>query len=199
MPYQPIAHGKLSGLDYCDDRPFIEWYRPDLLSGIDEWLQMDPPRLELATLAFDELRGRGTNRARRAEALFENNAIEPVEWLPEAHRLAIRELKPSTTPRRRARLYVILRDGYTARNSTYGAYVGVTSRPVEDRFLQHRTGIKAAKGLKRNGIELLYSLFDWTNPIPGTREAKLQRETELHKLLEQVIPRVSGDVVRPEG
>ena len=198
MPYQPFAHGKLSGLNYRDERPFISWHRPKLLAGIDEWLQLDPPRLELATLALAELRWRGAKRARRAEALFEEKNIEPVEWLAEAHRLAVQELERSITPRGRGRLYVILRAGYTAKNCTYGAYVGVTAKSVEERFREHRAGIHAARGLKQHGIELLYSLFDWANPIPGTKEARLQRETELHKLLEQIIPKVSGDVVRPE-
>ena len=62
---------------------------------------------------------------------------------------------------------MILRDGYSEMNGFYGAYVGVTRHSVENHFLQHRTGIRAAQGLPAHGIELLYSLFSWANPIPG--------------------------------
>ena len=56
LPYEPVAHGKLEGLDYQARRPFINWRRPDLLEKIQEWVALNPPRLELATLAYEELR-----------------------------------------------------------------------------------------------------------------------------------------------
>jgi hypothetical protein len=70
MPYEPVAHGKLDGLDYRAPRPFMNWQRPDLLEKIEEWIALNPPRLELATLAYEELKSRGENRARAALQLF---------------------------------------------------------------------------------------------------------------------------------
>ncbi|MET1085199.1 MAG: hypothetical protein ABWY12_19500 [Burkholderiales bacterium] len=64
MPYQPVAHGKLEGLNYRAPRPFISWRRPDLLKKIQEWVALNPPRLELATLAYEELGYRGENERR---------------------------------------------------------------------------------------------------------------------------------------
>ena len=70
MPYEAVAHGKLEGLDYHAARPFMNWRRPDLLAKIKEWVALNPPRLELATLAFEELKERGANRAKPALRLF---------------------------------------------------------------------------------------------------------------------------------
>ena len=89
---------------------------------------------------------------------------------------------------------MILRSGYTEMNGFYGAYVGVTSHRVEERFRQHLTGIRAASGLQNHGIELLYSLFSWANPVPGGKDIRRIHETNLHDLLERrSVPRVTGD------
>lgn len=193
MPYEPVAHGKLDGLDYRATRPFMNWQRPQLHDKIKEWLALDPPRLELATLAYEELRERSESRGSAALRLFPDN-LPPIPWLAAARQVVLRELGPCDTPRGRGRLYVILRSGYTEMNGLYGAYVGVTRHKVEDRYVQHRTGIRAARGLQQYGIELLYSLFCWANPIPGSNETRRVRETELRRLLATSIPKVAGDV-----
>jgi hypothetical protein len=144
MPYQPIAHGKLDGLDYRASRPFKDWQQPSLLEKIREWVALSPPRLELATLAYEELRHRGENRARAARRLFPEH-LPPIPWLAAARRELLADLGPSTTPRANGRLYVILRSGYSEGNGFYGAYVGVTKHQVEERFRQHLTGVRAAK------------------------------------------------------
>ncbi len=198
MPYDAVAHGKLPGLDYRAARPFMNWLRPELHEKIKEWLALDPPRLELATLAYEELRQRSESRGRAALRLFPDS-LPPIAWLPAAREVVRRDLRPCDTPRGRGRLYVMLRSGYTEMNGFYGAYVGVTRHNVEERYIQHRTGIRAARGLQQYGIELLYSLFCWANPIPGSNETRRVRETELHRLLATSIPRVAGDVIAFEG
>ena len=195
MSYIALAHGPLKGLDYRANRPFKDWRRPEMLERIEEWLGLDPPRLELATLALDELNIRGLNRAHAALPLFVEAGIPPIGWLPAARRNVLEQLRPPATRRGRGRLYVILRDGYTESNGHYGAYVGVTGKRVEDRFVEHRRGIRAGRGLKHHGIELLYSLFAWANPIPGGSLVRREYETRLHRLLEAAIPNVSGDVI----
>lgn len=193
MPYAALSHGKLDDLDYHAERPFLSWYKPDLLKGIEEWLAIDPPRLELATLALEELRTRGPRHASAGRKIFLRAKTEPIPWLISARNRVLEELPKSTTPRGRGRLYVVLRDGYTAQNGHYGAYIGVTSKRVEERFLEHRKGIRAARGLQAHGIELLYSLFAWGNPIPGGGLVRRERETELHDILAQAIPITTGD------
>ena len=42
MPYEPVAHGRLEGLNYRAPRPFIIWRRPDLLKKIEEWVAFEP-------------------------------------------------------------------------------------------------------------------------------------------------------------
>ncbi|MET1085200.1 MAG: hypothetical protein ABWY12_19505, partial [Burkholderiales bacterium] len=104
------------------------------------------------------------------------------------------ELAPSTTSRANGKLYVILRSGYGELNGYYGAYVGVTRHRVEERFRQHRTGIRAASGLQKHGIELLYSLFSWATPVPGGKNIRRIHETKLHELLaKRAVSKVSGD------
>ena len=141
---------------------------------------MNPPRLELATLAYEELKKRGQNRAKPALGLFPAH-LPPIPWLVAARQDVLAELAPSTTSRANGKLYVILRSGYAEVNGFYGAYVGVTSHRVEERFLGSIcSGIQAAGGLQKHGIELLYSLFSWADPVPGGRDirgAYVQRQS----------------------
>ena len=83
-PYAPIPHGKLKGIDYRASRPFKDWRKPNIELCVGEWLSLNPPRLELATMALDELRGRGANRARKVEELFQASSLLPIGWLKEA-------------------------------------------------------------------------------------------------------------------
>ncbi len=81
MPYEPVAHGMLDGMDYRSKRPFIIWHRPQLIEKIEEWLGLNPPRLELATLAYEDLRHRGDSRGQEARRLFPNH-LPPISGWP---------------------------------------------------------------------------------------------------------------------
>ena len=98
MPYEPVAHGKLEGLDYRAPRPFMNWRRPDLLEKIQEWVALNPPRLELATLAYEELKNRGENRAKSALRLFPKH-LPPIRGWP---RRGKTRLQNSSHPQRLA-------------------------------------------------------------------------------------------------
>ena len=76
----------------------------------------------------------------------------------------------------------------------YDAYVGVTSKTPEERFMQHTTpGHRlAANGLPENGICLLKSLMHPFIKVPG--RLKLQYETAMHLALSLAVPRVTGDI-----
>lgn len=174
----------------------MAWHKPDILAAIDRWLAMDPPRLELATLARNELVLRDASTASvAATELFAKAELAPICWLDAARKAAREACPPKAKVNSLGRVYVILRDGYAEQNGFYGAYVGTTTTDVEARFLQHRDPNEptAAKGLPKHGIELLYSVFAGWNPVSGAQQ--LETETLLHKTLATVVPKVSGDTL----
>ena len=56
-------------------------------------------------------------------------------------------------------------------------YVGLTGLDPEERFANHKAGIKSAAIVRRYGIRLLPELYEHLNPMPF--EAALQMETDL--------------------
>ncbi len=57
------------------------------------------------------------------------------------------------------------------------AYVGMTGRTPEERFANHKAGIKAASVVQRYGVRLEPGLYDHLNPMPF--EAAVQMEIDL--------------------
>ena len=168
-----------------------------MTAAIGGWLVSNPPALELATLAYDELTSRGSDL--QAGIKFAGTGLEPVSWLSEAgHRVrsvfTADILQDQKQGRLGANVYVILRHGYSTENGIYGAYVGSTGKSPGQRCSEHRKGIRAARGLPRYGIEPLWSLFDFINPVPRARDGREEWETRLHEALAPVIPKVTGDV-----
>ena len=190
-------YSKFPGLNYAHERPFRNWKDMPLTAAIGGWLSTDPPALELATLAYEELRLRGTDL--NAGMKFAEANLKPVPWLMEAG-LRVRAtftpdvLAEQKSGRLGANVYVILRHGYSEENGTYGAYVGSTGKTPARRCLEHRKGIRAARGLPRYGIEPLWWLFDFINPVPRARKGREEWETRLHEALAPVVPKVTGDV-----
>lgn len=86
-------------------------------------------------------------------------------------------------------VYVVLLDPKAARHRKVLAanperdprkpcvYVGMTGLQPEERFANHKNGMKAAWIVKRYGIRLLPELFQWLNPMPF--EAAVQMEQDL--------------------
>ena len=56
-------------------------------------------------------------------------------------------------------------------------YVGMTGLSPEERFANHKAGIKAASVVRRYGIRLVLELFAHLNPMPY--EAAVQMEKDL--------------------
>lgn len=203
QPFHAVYAGPYPGLDYRAARPFERWHAPHLLRSMKDWLHQNPPRLELATLALEELRRRG-EPGLQAEMLFVDRGLGPVTWLEDA-RQALAAAFPkswegwSQAKRRGGTVYAILRDGYTEQNAVYGVYVGSTKRSLEQRFMEHRQSSKSGRGLQAHGIEPLFSLSLPLRQAPLARAPLRAWETRLHKALETVVPRVSGDVLAPDA
>lgn len=199
QPYHAVYAGPYPGFDYKAARPFERWQAPHLLRSMKDWLHQNPPRLELATLALEELRRRG-KPGLQAEMLFADRGLLPISWLAEA-RQAVATAFPKTwdgwdkVKRRGGTVYAILRDGYTEQNAVYGVYVGSTKRSLDVRFMEHRQSSKSGRGLQAHGIEPLFSLCLPLRQAPLAKTSLRDWETRLHKALETVVPRVSGDVV----
>ncbi len=200
MEHRTYAIGspsKLPGLNYAHPAPFRNWNEKQLNAVIGVWIKQNPPSLELATLALNELQKRGADL--NAGMKFAEADLEPISWLAEAGE-AVRTtftqevLETQKHGKLTGSVYVILRGGYLADNGWYGVYVGSTKKKPERRFAEHRKGIRAGRGLQKYGIEPLYSLFDFINPVPVKRDALMEWETRLHEALAPVIPKVTGDV-----
>ncbi|EFL89883.1 hypothetical protein [Ahrensia sp. R2A130] len=197
--YAVGKYAKFPGLAYSHPKPFRNWSDTQMTAAIGGWLSQNPPGLELATLALNELRSRRTDMA--ASMKFAEHDLEPIIWLEEAG-AKVRETFPRDLldahmegqGAKGANIYVMLRGGYSSENGIYGAYVGSTGKPVPRRLTEHRKGIKSARGLPRHGIEPLWSLFDFINPVPKKRAAREEWETRLHEALAPVVPKVTGDV-----
>ena len=92
---------------------------------------------------------------------------------------------PEDTPTGMSNLYVIRLDkavlerpkfrkmnpGYRYRWWRPCMYVGVSARDPEDRFEQHKAGIKHSRTVKKYGRRLMPRLFKHLNPVPSA-EAK---------------------------
>jgi hypothetical protein len=69
-------------------------------------------------------------------------------------------------------------------------YVGMTGLSPEERFANHKTGIKDASLVKRYGIRLLPELYAHLNPMPY--EAAAQMEIDLAEDLRRTGYTVTG-------
>lgn len=69
-------------------------------------------------------------------------------------------------------------------------YVGMTGLMPEERFANHKAGIKAASVVKRHGIRLLPELYAHVNPMPF--EAATQMEVDLAEDLRRAGYTVTG-------
>jgi len=69
-------------------------------------------------------------------------------------------------------------------------YVGMTGLTPEQRFANHKAGVKAASVVMRHGIRLLPELYQHLNPMPY--EAALQMEKDLAEDLRRAGYGVTG-------
>lgn len=92
-------------------------------------------------------------------------------------------------PRQHHHVYVVLLEPTVAKLAKVRAvnpkrdpkqpcvYVGMTGLEPEERFANHKAGIKAANVVKRHGLRLMPELYAHLNPMPY--EAAVHMEMEL--------------------
>jgi predicted GIY-YIG superfamily endonuclease len=85
-------------------------------------------------------------------------------------------------------VYVVLLDPAVSRNRKVRAenpkrdprkpcvYVGMTGLTPEERFANHKAGIKAAAVVKRHGLRLLQELYAHLNPMPFEAAAQMEKD-----------------------
>ena len=53
-------------------------------------------------------------------------------------------------------------------------YVGMTGLTPEERFENHKTGVKAARVVKKFGVRLVPKLYAHLNPMPYAKAVKME-------------------------
>ena len=184
-----------NNIDFKKDRPLIELSNEVINSMSNNCFTDKKLDLEIETLIYEELKLRKSSNSKKLlseiKLKFSLTNHEPIKWLKDA-RLAVKTIKKvETDPKYTHSIYIILRDGYSNQNQKYGVYVGQTSKSPDERFIQHKSGIKSARGLKKYGIQLLRSIWLYEK-VNYTK--KLCYESKVHLTLKEVIPKVSGDL-----
>lgn len=117
-------------------------------------------------------------------------------------RRTLKQLRPKRQPDQHHNVYVVLLDAAVGRLRKVRAenpkrdrkklcvYVGMTGLTPEERFANHKAGIKAAAVVTRYGIRLLPELYAHLNPMPF--EAAAQMEMDLAEDLRQAGYTVTG-------
>src|SRR5262245_60221262 len=117
-------------------------------------------------------------------------------------RRTLRQLRSKLESRDHHHVYVVLLDPGVAKLRKVRAanpnrdpkkpcvYVGMTGLTAQERFANHKTGIKAAPLVKRYGIRLLPELYEHLNPMPF--EAAAQMEMDLAEDLRRAGYTVTG-------
>jgi hypothetical protein len=103
-------------------------------------------------------------------------------------RRTLKRLRPKVQPEQHHNVYVVLLDPAVGKIRTVRAenpnrnpkmpcvYVGMTGLTPEDRFANHKAGIKAASLVKRYGVHLLPELYEHLNPMPYEAAAQMERD-----------------------
>ena len=185
----------LENQNFAKERPLIDLLNNDLSKLSDASFDQNNLNLEIGTLIYEELRLRKSSTSKKlltnVLSKFSSVGHEPIKWLNKARSVMKKINKVDTNPNYTNSIYIILRGGYTLQNEKYGVYVGQTSKTIEERFVEHISGNNSGRGLEKHGIQLMRSL--WLHgKVRGSK--RLYYETKVHVALEEVIPKVSGDV-----
>ena len=184
----------LHDLDFTKERPLIEFSNNDMDKLSFFCFDKDNLNLEIATLIYEELKLRKSSSSKKIlDSLllkFSSAGHEPIKWLKDARAIMKTIKNIDTKPNYTNSIYIILRDGFTDQNQKYGVYVGQTSKSIEERFIEHMSGVNSGRGVEKYGIQLLKSLWLY-GKVRGSK--RLYYETKVNVTLQEVIPKVSGD------
>ena len=89
-----------------------------------------------------------------------------------------------------ARLWKVRQENPSRDRAKPCVYVGMTGLLPEERFANHKAGIKAAAVVERHGIKLLPELYEHLNPMPF--DAAVQMEVDLAEDLRRLGYTVTG-------
>jgi len=103
-------------------------------------------------------------------------------------RRTLKQLRPKPQPQDHHHVYVVWLDPAVAKLRAVRAenpkrdprkpcvYVGMTGLTPEERFANHKTGIKDAPVVKRYGGRLLPELYAHLNPMPFAAASQMERD-----------------------
>jgi hypothetical protein len=103
-------------------------------------------------------------------------------------RRSFRRLRAASQNGHHHNVYVVLLDSPASRDPKVLAvnprrdptkpcvYVGMTGLDPDERFVNHKSGIKAARFVQRYGIRLMPELYACFNPMPFEAAAIMERE-----------------------
>src|SRR6187401_453460 len=103
-------------------------------------------------------------------------------------RRTLKHLRPNRQPEQHHNVYVVLlhaavskigkvRDANPDRDRKKPCvYVGMTGLSPEERFANHKAGIKDAWVVKRFGVRLLLELYALLNPMPFDAAAQMEKD-----------------------
>jgi predicted GIY-YIG superfamily endonuclease len=103
-------------------------------------------------------------------------------------RRTLQKVRAKSQPHHHHNVYVVLLDPAVgklrktrAANPNYDpkkpcVYVGMTGLDPEERFANHKAGVKAASVVKRYGIRLLTALYEHLNPMPFEAAAQMEKD-----------------------
>jgi len=103
-------------------------------------------------------------------------------------RRTFKQLRPKRQPEQHHNVYVVLLDPAVGKNRKVRAanpdrdrkkpcvYVGMTGLTPEERFANHKAGIKDASLVKRYGVRLLPELYAHLNPMPFDAAAQMEMD-----------------------
>jgi hypothetical protein len=103
-------------------------------------------------------------------------------------RRTLKWLRPKQQPEQHHNVYVVLLDPAVSRMRKVRAanpqrdhkkpclYVGMTGLTPEERFANHKAGIKDASLVRRYGIRLMPELYKHLNPMPYEAAAQMEKD-----------------------
>jgi len=78
-----------------------------------------------------------------------------------------------TPPARTCYVYVVL---LTKPDGRVGFYVGQSAIPPEERFAQHKAGVRASRHVRKWGVHLMPELYQRFNPMTRAEAEAKERE-----------------------